>query len=472
MLLGVPVGIGLGELIRSLLRATLPLPEFASTFPTTQFVIAALLAIAIPLIAAAIPVRKAVGVQPVDAISVSHVSGGAVGATSLMHRIAPPGGPLTQLPLRNLARSPRRTVMTVVALGAVMTAIVAVLGMVDSLANAADRQRAQILRGSPDRLNVALLEFEPRDGTVVRRVAQTPGVGRSEPGLTVGAGVRSGAEDLAVALTFVNPDSPIWQPGIREGSVSGNGIALAEKAAEDLGVTIGDTVTLRHPKAVAGTIAQEETRVRVTGIHDNPIRAYAYMDQQQAGPLGLGGLATQVAVVPGAGTDATTITRELFGARGIASVQSVASEAEALQTSVEAYTGAIQMVVVLTLGLGLLVAFTSASVSVDERRREYATMFAFGLPPRFGLRVAMVESLVTGLLGTLAGFGLGLLVTRWINTRLLGETFPDLGVHTTLTATSILVIMVVGIGAFVLAPVLTFRGMRRMDIPSTLRVRE
>jgi putative ABC transport system permease protein len=212
--------------------------------------------------------------------------------------------------------------------------------------------------------------------------------------------------------------------------------------------------------------------MRVTGVHANPIRAYAYMDRSRAAALGLAGLANRVILVPDPRTPASTLQRELFGEPGIASVQPASAAADALQTTVESFSGAIQMVVFITLGLGLLVAFTSASVSLDERRREYATMFAFGLPPSSGLRVAVVESLVTGALGTIVGFGIGLAVAGWIVGSLLSETFPDLGFQTTLTARSVLTAVVVGVGAVALAPLFTFRRMRRMDVPSTLRAME
>jgi hypothetical protein len=45
--------------------------------------------------------------------------------------------------------SPRRTAMTVIGLGAVMTAVVGVLGMVDSVADIAQRQKAATLGGAP-----------------------------------------------------------------------------------------------------------------------------------------------------------------------------------------------------------------------------------------------------------------------------------------------------------------------------------
>ena len=149
-----------------------------------------------------------------------------------------------------------------------------------------------------------------------------------------------------------------------------------------------------------------------------------------------------------------------------------AAEAEALRSSLDEFGSVIRVVAFITLALALLVAFTSTSVSLDERRREYASMFAFGLPPRSGLRVAASESLVTGVLGTCVGLILGLAVAGWIVTAVFADTYPDLGLRTGLSAGSVATTLTVGIAAVALAPLLTYRRLARMDIPSTLRVVE
>lgn len=470
--LGIPVGIGLAEVIKGLIRDFLPLPVYASTFPADLYVAGALIGVAIPLLAAALPVRRAIGVQPVEAISTGSRAGPGGGVTALLRRARFPGRPLVQLPLRNLARTPRRTAMTMIGLGAVITAVVAVLGMVDSMGDVADRQEAEVLTSSPTRLDVALTRIVAANGAEVRRVADAPGVRRAEAGLTVDAAVRAGGVEIPIALTFSDPQSDIWHPTVTEGQAVGDGILLANKAADDLGVSVGDTVVLRHPRRSVSATTLADTRVRVKGIHGNPIRAYAYVSARSAAKLGLGGLASTVTVVPEPGTAPGTLEQDLFGRAGIAFVRPAAAEAASLRAVVDEFSAAIQIVAFITLGLALLVAFTSTSVSVEERRREYATMFAFGLLPRTGLRVAMVESLVVGVLGTVLGLAFGLIVAGWIVNVLMPDTLPDLGARMALSGGSIVTTLAVGILAVGLAPLFTYRRMRRMDIPSALRVVE
>ncbi len=48
--------------------------------------------------------------------------------------------------------------------------------------------------------------------------------------------------------------------------------------------------------------------------------------------------------------------------------------------------------------LALCIAFNSTAINMDERARENATMFAYGLPAGRVLLVSVVESLIIGLL--------------------------------------------------------------------------
>jgi putative ABC transport system permease protein len=77
-------------------------------------------------------------------------------------------------------------------------------------------------------------------------------------------------------------------------------------------------------------------------------------------------------------------------------VQPVTADVDALQENIRQLSSVIRVTATAALLLALLMAFNPTGISVEERRREYATLFAFGLQPRTGVRVAMVESLITG----------------------------------------------------------------------------
>lgn len=66
----------------------------------------------------------------------------------------------------------------------------------------------------------------------------------------------------------------------------------------------------------------------------------------------------------------------------------------------------------------------------------------------------------------------GRLLLEWLLRVLLPSTFPDIGMVVALSASTLLAAFLFGVVAVAVAPVLTLRRLRRMDIPSTLRVME
>jgi putative ABC transport system permease protein len=126
----------------------------------------------------------------------------------------------------------------------------------------------------------------------------------------------------------------------------------------------------------------------------------------------------------------------------------------------------------VTFLLALLIAFNATSIAGEERRREHATMIAFGTPLRRVLGNTVVESTLIGALGTLVGLGLGLALLGWIINVVSRGTYPELGLPVTLSPVSIAIAAALGIVAIAFAPLLGVRRLRNMDLPATLRVVE
>ena len=59
------------------------------------------------------------------------------------------------------------------------------------------------------------------------------------------------------------------------------------------------------------------------------------------------------------------------------------------------------------LVFALLIAYNATSINADERARERATLFAFGMRPRRALSLEMAEGVLIGLLATAVGVGAG-----------------------------------------------------------------
>lgn len=482
-LLGVVLGAGVGMLIdegfRSILASMQPMPIWRTAFQPAEYARAALVGLTLPMLATVWPVWRAVRVRPVDAIRTGHlaVKGGRL--APIVQRITRGRHAMRLMPIRNVVRSPRRTLLTAVGIAASITAMVGVIGMLDTYDATIDRGAAEIGRGAPGRLELDLAAFEPVDGSILREIEDVPGVDAAQPSARIAGRLVAGADQDRVAfdvfLEVLDLEGDVWRPSVEEGVASAGapGIVLARKAAADLGVVPGDLVTVQHPVLESGseTMRLDTTSMRVIGLHPNPMRSMAYLDEDDAGVFGLAGVMNAVDVAPSAGADIDRIRASLFRVQGIASVQAADATIEVLRDLVSQFVDILRFVEIFVLMLALLIAFNAASIAVDERRREHATMAAFGVRTRRILAGITVEGMIVGLLGTVVGVAAGALAVRWLMAG-TGSEMPDLELIVTVSLSTIATAVVLGVVAVGLAPLLTLRRLRRMDVPSTLRVME
>ena len=470
---GVGVGLVIDQLMADLLSGFFPLPDWQFAFHPAIFLRGAALGLALPVIATALPVWRAVRVTPVDAVSTTHRAATG-GLAPLVSRIPLPGSSVAQMPFRNVLREPRRTLLTALGIAAAITTLVGVIGMIDSFVATIDAGDREIVGDTPDRLTVDLESFALVDSPEVREITTDPRLRAAEPGLTLGGTLDPGPDEIDVALYVTDLQSTLWTPTAAAGDLDsdGPGLVLSETAAEDLGVGVGDTVTLRHPRRQGVGYRWVESELPVIALHPNPYRFVAYLDDEWASLFALDGITNTIRVAPAAGTSVEDVQRALFGQAGVASVQPVSQLADSVRDQIDEVLGIFNIIQAAVLLMALLIAFNSTSINMDERARENATLFAFGLPVHRVVLVAVTESVLIGVLGTVMGVIAGRLLLEWLIKVIVPDSLPDIGVVTFLSGTTIATAIGLGVLAVAVAPLLTIRRLRRMDIPSTLRVVE
>ena len=323
-LLGVAGGVVVGMLVatamRSLLDAALPLPIWRTPFQPGTFVLAVAIGLALPFLATAIPVWRAMRVEPVEAIRAGRGASARPGWARLGSKLRWPRRSLQQYPIRNLLRAPRRTLLTVLAVAAAITVLVGVFGMLDSFSRTVRQGDAELTRTAPNRISVQLQSFEPVDGPTMTAMRSTQAVGAVSPEVLVPAELRSAGHDpIAVSVEVIDLQGAPWSPAVRRGVPPGpaSGILVSEKAARDLGVRPGDRVVLRHPTREGAGYRMIDTEISVAGTHHLPLRPLAYLDTSQAGLFGLEGLTNRAQVVPAAGHSPQDTQRALFVLPGV-----------------------------------------------------------------------------------------------------------------------------------------------------------
>ncbi|MBN9387483.1 MAG: FtsX-like permease family protein [Chloroflexi bacterium] len=472
---GFIVGVVLNNLWSGVLRDLFPMPIFDTPFQWQIFGQATLLGLALPFVAALYPVWRAVRVLPVDAIRTGYLAAKGNGLAPWLARLHLPGKSFTQMPLRNVLRAPRRSLFTLLGIAMAVTTLIAVMGMLDTFFYTIDIGKAEFLQNSPQRLMVELDSFYPQDAPQVSALKQSPLLSKAENGLRLPGQLSYKGAKLDTVIELVNLDSALWQPTLVEGQrhSAGPGVLLAEKAARDLGVKAGDKLNLRHPQR-EGLFAYKmvETPVEVSGIHAGPLRFMSYMDLSQASLMGLSGLTNYLQINPAPNVSQSEVQRSLFAQPGVASVQPISAVVKTFEDLTNLFVAFLGIVAVTVVILAFLIAFNSTSINVDERSREIATMFAFGLPVRVVVRMTMLENLIMGLLGTVLGIGLGYAALVWMMEVRMATMIPDIQVSVSVSTLTAIMAVIMGVVVVAFTPLFSVAKLTRMNLPATLRVVE
>ena len=174
--LGVVMTFVVMAAIRPVYESMLPLPVWRTPWQPGMFVRGAAIGFVLPFLATAWPVWRAVRVMPVDAITTTHASARS-GLAPLLRRLRWPVSAFRRMPLGNVLRAPRRTLLTALGIGAAIATLVVVLGMLDSFSVTMDRNKSEVLGAHPDRVYATLDGFVPEDGPVFTALAAADAVG-------------------------------------------------------------------------------------------------------------------------------------------------------------------------------------------------------------------------------------------------------------------------------------------------------
>jgi putative ABC transport system permease protein len=310
------------------------------------------------------------------------------------------------MPLRNVLRTPRRTIMTVLGIAAVVAITLSLAGVIDSFNTTLDASRAEALAGAQQRLTVDLAAPQPADAATRQAIAANRTIGTQQPSLRLPATLSAHGRRLDAFLEIVARNRPLWHPTLRAGRLPEEQPALiiAERAAEDLHVRIGDRLTVRYPVPTGPRSYQlASTTLPVTGIHTSPLRFAAYANPPAAATMGLTGLVNRISVIPAAGHTAADVKRALLAMPALTALQGAAAMTDAVDQTMSQFTEVLIVIVAIAIIMALLIAYNAAAINAEERTRETATMFAYGIRPSSVIRGNVIEALLTGAVATIVG---------------------------------------------------------------------
>jgi putative ABC transport system permease protein len=335
---------------------------------------------------------------------------GPVIARPAMHLLGVPtkvSGATGHLARENAKRNPRRSAATASAL----MIGVALVGFITILASSTKASTASAVDASL-RADFIVESGSWGDGgfgpSIEEDLVALPEVEAISPRRSVPATVEGGASEVTAFDTTTLED--IADVGTTAGAIEdvhGDGLALSTDRAAELGVGLGDAVTVRF--SATGDVA-----LTVRALFDSDLLASGGMDQ-------IVGLDTfeanvtdvfdrQVYVTIGDGVDAATATTAIEAALEAwpnAELQDQASFKESITAEIDMMLNLIYGLLALAVIIALIGIANTLALSVHERTRELGLLRAVGMT-RVQLRTAIRwESVLISLLGTTLGFALG-----------------------------------------------------------------
>jgi lipoprotein-releasing system permease protein len=230
-----------------------------------------------------------------------------------------------------------------------------------------------------------------------------------------------GFDDDALAL----PDDPAWEAGLSHGEAQEPldalaGIIVGKTLAEDLGLEVGDRVTLISPLAALGLALSEpgghatrSREFRVIGVFQAGFQEYdsglVYTDLLEAQRLfdegdNVTGVELRVHDLDTSFELARRIEQDLGGAFHALDWSELNRN---LFTALEVQKIALTLVIATIIFVAAFNVIATLIMIVLEKKREIAILKAMGATDATVLGIFMLQGVVVGVIGTLAGVLVG-----------------------------------------------------------------
>lgn len=260
----------------------------------------------------------------------------------------------------------------------------------------------------------------------------------STPQGVKGAGLRGIDPDIASGVISLENDLYLGTSGDLQTRQHPPGIIVGKGLAQQLGVTLGDTLNMLSPsgtKTAAG-FSPKVKIFQVAGLFDTGMYEYdsslAYVSLDAAREI-LGfdsdlvtGLEVKLHDVYAAQEVAQKVEETLGGFPYV--VRTWIEMNKSLFSALQLEKNAMGVILVMIVLVGSFSIITTLIMLVMEKKQDIALLMAMGAWPRSIRRIFMWQGVIIGLLGTALGFGGGLLISFLLEhyqfIKLPGDVYP------------------------------------------------
>ena len=347
------------------------------------------------------------------------------GKRILLERIAPLWRRLSfswKVTFRNLFRYKKRFVMTVIGIAGCTALLLTGLGLQDAINDIIDKQYGEIVH-----YNAVVTTDDDLPAASQQELDDLLGAGgavESSTRVQSASMVASGPDKADVHASVVVPEDPggladfltvRTRVGHEPLSIGDDGVVLAEKLANELGVGVGDTVRLAEQDEM-GNATDKAFDLTVTGVMENYIYNYVFIGPGEYARMegGQPAFSTYYAVTS---SDAGERAQFNDAVRAIDGVKTVAYNDEVIDAykSMLKSVGLIVIVlVVAAAALAFIVLYNLTNINITERQREIATLKVLGFTPREVSAYIYRETMLLSVIGCAVGLVLGVFMEGFV----------------------------------------------------------
>lgn len=341
---------------------------------------------------------------------------------------------------RNLFRYKRRFIMTVIGIAGCTALLLTGLGLRDAINDIIDKQFGEIvhyntvvttkddiseqaydeLTAVMDDKDVVSSYARAQDMSMVARVTGKDDVNASIV-------IPQGADGLGDLLTMRT------RVGHEPLSLGGDGVIVAEKLANELGVGVGDTLQLAQQDAM-GNATNTTYDFTITGIMENYLYNYVFIGpdvyEHTTGEKPVfSTYYADMSADPGVREHVNETVRAIDGVKTVAYNDEVI---DAYKTMLQSVGLIVIVLVVAAAALAFIVLYNLTNINITERQREIATLKVLGFTPREVSAYIYRETALLSVIGCLVGLVLGVfmegfvVVTAEVDQVMFGRTIHPL----------------------------------------------
>jgi putative ABC transport system permease protein len=456
---GALLGLPLGKWITELYAVELGIPIIETRFYPDLILQGSALSLVATIVASIAPSYGAARLLPAQAMRFDPAIAQVKGRASLLERFV--RLPLMlRLPLRNVFRVRRRSLTTAMGIVFAYILIMMVWGLLDSIEFFFMENYGIIERWD---LSVSFTSIQPP--ATRETILEWDGVNAVEPILQVPATLKVGSDSEDILLTAFAPDQEMHILQLPEGTtanqaLAGGRLVISTGLAKLLNISEGNKVTLETP---FGT--QEFTLGTTTDEMMNAV-GYLSMDEAQkrlhAPTVPYNGLYLAVDEA-----QSSQVKLDLYHLPGAVAVQRKAD----LVSDMRGFMGLFYLLIGIMLAVAVAMAFAllfnAMTVSVLERKREFATMRSIGSGTGRIAALLFTENLILWLV-TLPP---GLLLGHWMALQVGTSFSADLFTFNIVVAPSTYVFTAIGILlTMLLATMPAIQQVNRLNLAEATKV--